>query len=238
MKRITGTVSVLGAIFWIIAIIYFSLEVYQTKDTETALEMLGMIVFLLSVLHICFFSKFWKKNKSNTGVSGTDDTSTFNEIRKEELQNTKKAKHKPFKSLATFSNSVSAIALLFSALSIYFQFFNEIHAVSYSSLSPDYDEKSKQITFPVLFKNTGNRTETILDTELQIEKGLPDNHFFKKISSLKSNEAYLILSPGESKKIDLVGNYEDYFSGTIGFTKQEGYKYFPSYCWSPTNNLC
>lgn len=124
---------------------------------------------------------------------------------------------------------ISIVALLMSALSIYFQFLNTKHSVLYSILTPELKGEKKEIVIPVLFKNNGNQTEILLDSELQLEVKEKDENFFKRISPNKNKESYIILSPGEYKTIYLVGNYKDYFFGTfkINYPDTTDFKYQP-----------
>ena len=141
-----------------------------------------------------------------------------------------KKKTKEFKikipKLKISSNTISYIALFVTVVSTYYQFFHINHEVKYSSLYPLLDEDSKTITFPILFKNTGNQTETILDFQLLLEARNNNRIFYKRISELKSEEFFSILKPGESKKINLTGNYEVYLFGTI-FTETDDFNYKP-----------
>ena len=124
---------------------------------------------------------------------------------------------------------ISIVALLMSALSIYFQFFNTKHSVLYSILTPELKGEKKEIVIPILFKNNGNQTEVILDSELQLEVKEKDENFFKRISQIKNRESYIILAPGEYKTIYLVGNFKDYFFGTfkINYPDKTDFKYEP-----------
>lgn len=124
---------------------------------------------------------------------------------------------------------ISIFALLMSVLSVYFQFFNIKHSVLYSILYPELKGETKEIIIPILFKNTGNQVEVILDSELQLEVKETEEFFFKRISPNKNKGAYFILAPGENKTIYLVGNYKDYFFGTlkINYPDTTDFKYVP-----------
>ncbi len=169
----------------------------------------------ICVLYFCFSSKFWKTHIYSIESLAEENKNIKKqiEIRKSLLK--KLSKYKWIKSILKFSNFISALALLISALSIYFQFFNERHALLYTTLTPDYNEESKHLIIPLLFKNIGNQTEIILNSELQLEVKDSNENFFKRISPLKNKERYIILAPGENRTVDLAGDYGDYFFGTI-----------------------
>lgn len=114
--------------------------------------------------------------------------------------------------------AISIIALMISASSVYFQFFNERHSVLYTTLTPEIDNKSKQIVIPLLIKNTGNQTEVILNTELLLELKKIDGNLFKSIGSFKNKESFIILSPNDYKTINIVGNYQEYLFGILEFS--------------------
>lgn len=116
------------------------------------------------------------------------------------------------------SFTISIIALVISASSVYFQFFNEKHSVFYTALTPKIDNTNKQIEIPLLIKNTGNQIEVILSINLLLELKKKDGNLFKTISSFKNNESYFILSPNEYKTIKLVGDIKEYFFGILEFS--------------------
>jgi len=133
------------------------------------------------------------------------------------------------KLLSSPSLTISIIALIISALSIYFQFFNERHTVLYTTLTPEIDNKNKQIVIPLLLKNTGNQTEVILNSELQLEVKEKEGNFFKRISPAKNKDYFIILAPNDYKTIYLFGNFKDYMFGTIKFEVGDStsFKYSP-----------
>jgi hypothetical protein len=216
MKKTTGIVSFIGSLISFVFLIYifFEAEIYN-EDVEGLFLWIGLIILSLCVLYFCFSSKFWTTHINTTDSLGEENKSFKNQIERRKSLLKKLGKYKWVKDIFQFSNFVSALALLISALSIYFQFFNERHAVLYTTLEPDYNEESKHIISPLLLKNIGNQTEIILNSELQLEVKDADESFFKRISPLKKKERYIILSPGENKTIDLAGDYGDYFFGTI-----------------------
>jgi hypothetical protein len=109
--------------------------------------------------------------------------------------------------------SYAAIVISFS--SVYFQFFHINHEIKYASLYPILDEEKRTLTFPILLKNSGNQVETILDFQLLLEAKNNKESFYKRISELNEKEFFSILEPGDSKRIDLIGNYETFLFGTI-----------------------
>jgi hypothetical protein len=110
---------------------------------------------------------------------------------------------------------ISYIAIIISISSIYFQFFHINHEIKYATLYPILDEQEKILTFPILLKNSGNQVETILDFQLLLEARDDDGSFYKRISELNEKQFFSILGPGDSKRIDLKGNYSAYLFGTI-----------------------
>ncbi|PWD97473.1 hypothetical protein [Marinilabilia rubra] len=122
---------------------------------------------------------------------------------------------------------VSIIALIFSALSIYFQFFNEKHTLEYATLKPSFNTETKKITIPLLIKNSGNQTEVLLNSELKLEVKNNDRNFFKRISPYENKESYVILAPGEFKTIYLVGDYKAYLFGTVRPNPDKVIEYSP-----------
>ena len=110
---------------------------------------------------------------------------------------------------------LSYIAIIITILSVYFQFFHINHEIKYASLYPILDEKEKTLTFPVLLKNSGNQIETILDFQLLLEAKDNNGSFYKRISELNEKQFFSILEPGESKRIDLIGNLNTYLFGTV-----------------------
>ena len=122
---------------------------------------------------------------------------------------------------------VSIIALIISMLSIYFQFFNVRHSLEYTTLKPDFNDNKKEITIPLLIKNSGNQTEVILNSELQLEVKEKEGNFFKRISPYENKDSYVILTPGEYKTIYLVGDYKTYMFGTITPKTNNNFTYSP-----------
>jgi hypothetical protein len=122
---------------------------------------------------------------------------------------------------------VSIIALIVSALSIYFQFFNERHSIDYAILKPSFTEDNKQITIPLLIKNSGNQTEVLLSSELQLEVRDKKESYFKRISQHENEDSYVILAPGEYKTVYLVGDYKAYLFGTIKPKTNGDFEYSP-----------
>lgn len=125
------------------------------------------------------------------------------------------------------SLSVSIAALTISILSVYIQFFNERHSVLYTTLAPEINKENNQITIPLLLKNTGNQAEVILYSELQLEVKESEGNYFKRISPYANKESYIILSPGDYKTINLVGNYKQYMFGKITLIGKNDFKYSP-----------
>lgn len=121
---------------------------------------------------------------------------------------------------------ISYIDLLISVLSIYLQFFHINHEIKYASLYPILDQEKKTLTYPILLKNSGNQVETILDFQLLLEAKNNEGSFYKRISELNEKQFFSILEPGESKRIDLIGNYDVYLFGTIT-AKENVFDYEP-----------
>ncbi len=121
---------------------------------------------------------------------------------------------------------LSYIAIIISILSVYFQFFHINHEIKYASLYPILDEEKRTLTFPILLKNSGNQVETILDFQLLLEAKNNKKSFYKRISELNKKQFFSILEPGDSKRIDLIGNYNTYLFGTI-MTDKNNFDYKP-----------
>lgn len=126
--------------------------------------------------------------------------------------------------LKVSANIISYFALLISVITLYFQFFHINHEVKYATLYPILDGDKKNIIFPILLKNTGNQTETILDFELLLEVKYKNESHYKRLSNLNERDFFSILAPNETKKIDIVGNYGIYLFGTI-ILGDEDFKY-------------
>lgn len=88
------------------------------------------------------------------------------------------------------------------------------------------NEKKNSITFPILLKNSGNQTETVLDFQLLLEVREQKKSFYKRISNLNEKEFFSILVPGDSKRIDLIGYYDTYLFGTL-ITNKNDFDYQP-----------
>lgn len=133
------------------------------------------------------------------------------------------------KLFASPSLVISIIALLLSALGVYFQFFNVRHSLLYSILTPELLQESQEIIIPVLIKNNGNQTEVILGYDLLLEVKEDSGSFFKRISQFNSKDHYSVLSPGEYRTINIVGNYKNYLLGTIkiNYPEEADYEYSP-----------
>ncbi|WP_299221211.1 hypothetical protein [uncultured Aquimarina sp.] len=125
----------------------------------------------------------------------------------------KKIKKKIRKKIS--AKALSYIAIAISISSVYFQFFHINHEIKYASLYPILNEEKRTLTFPILLKNSGNQVETILDFQLSLEAKNNNESFYKRISELNEKEFFSILEPGDSKRIDLIGNYNTYLFGTI-----------------------
>ncbi|MCU0420671.1 MAG: hypothetical protein MUC38_13540 [Cyclobacteriaceae bacterium] len=216
MKKTAGVISFIGSIISLVFLIYifFEAEIYN-DEVEGLFLWFGLIILCLCVLYFCYSSKFWTNHIYATESIDEENKNIKKQIERRKSLLKKLNKYKWTKDIFKFSNFVSALALLTSALSIYFQFFNERHTLLYTTLTPDYNEESKHLIIPLLFKNIGNQTEIILNSELQLEVKDSDESFFKRISPLKNEERYIILAPGENRTIDLAGDYGDYFFGTI-----------------------
>jgi hypothetical protein len=143
--------------------------------------------------------------------------------------NTKKTTSAFIKLWSSPSLTISIIALVISASSVYFQFFHERHSILYTTLTPEIDNKRNLIVIPLLLKNTGNQTEVILNSELQLEVKKIDRNFFKRISPGNNKDYFIILSPNEFKTIYLVGNFRNYMFGTFEFEVGDT----TSYIYSP-----
>jgi len=111
---------------------------------------------------------------------------------------------------------ISVIAIIISISGIYIQFFHVHHRIDYATLLSSFNEQNKIFT-PILFKNSGNQTELILNTYLQLDFYTKDGITEKRISDLYPSEFPIILSPGESKKITLEGNLKQYMFGMYKF---------------------
>src|SRR5690606_38707438 len=124
------------------------------------------------------------------------------------------------------ANMISYFALLISIITLYYQFFHTNHEVKYATLYPILNEDQKTIIFPILLKNTGNQTETIIDFELLLEAKSENESYYKRLSNSNEKNFFSILAPNETKKIDIVGNYGIYLFGTI-IPGDEDFKYQP-----------
>lgn len=133
---------------------------------------------------------------------------------------------KKFSKIKFSAKEVSYLALIVSIITVYFQFFHINHELKYASLYPILNENQNTLTFPVLLKNTGNQTETVLDFQLLLEVKDENESFYKRISNLHEKEFFSILEPGDSKRIDLVGFYEPYLFGTL-ITMKNNFDYQP-----------
>jgi len=122
---------------------------------------------------------------------------------------------------------ISLIALLIAFSSLYFQFLNVNHSLLYSTLDPKFDKEKNRINVPILFKNKGNQTEVILESFLMLEVRNDSNSYYKKISSSSSKEYPLVFSPGDTKIINMSGNFNEYLFGNYEISETEFIKYYP-----------
>lgn len=139
-------------------------------------------------------------------------------------------------SIKISANMISYFALFISIITLYFQFFHTNHEIKYASLYPILKEDQKTIIFPILLKNTGNQTETILDFELLLEVKDENGSYYKRISNLNEKDFFSILVPNETKKIDIVGNYGVYLFGTI-ISGDNDFRYQPITVFNNLNLL-
>jgi hypothetical protein len=94
-------------------------------------------------------------------------------------------------------------------------------------LTPNVDTENNSVTIPLLLKNAGNQNEVVLHAELLLEVNEIDSIFYKRISPYDNGNFLTILSPGDYKIIDLIGNYKEYLFGTIEILSAEEFEYHP-----------
>lgn len=129
------------------------------------------------------------------------------------------------KSEISLNAIMSFSALLISLVTMYFQFFNIKHELLYTFLFSSVKEK---LILPVVYKNSGNQNELILESNIEMEIIPNDNseHYFRRIGDDNKKLFPLIISPGEYKVITLLGDHKDYFKGMLE-QSPSGIKYRP-----------
>jgi hypothetical protein len=134
---------------------------------------------------------------------------------------------KKLKQIDRLTIIISSLALIVSVSATYFQFFNKRHKVLYSTLEPKFNNSNKTIKIPIIFKNTGNQTEIVLNSTLNIELKGGDNSSHKRISGQSQAEFPIILAPNESKLVTISGNYGDYLLSTFEISDSKELIYYP-----------
>lgn len=118
------------------------------------------------------------------------------------------------KSKTKIANVLSVLAVLISLINMYFQFFNIKHELLYTFLFPSINEK---LEIPMIYKNTGNQNEIILESNIELEIKPDDDteNYFRRIGDENKKSFPLIIAPGDYKTITLLGDYKDYFKGML-----------------------
>jgi len=118
---------------------------------------------------------------------------------------------------------LSMLAILVSIVTMYYQFFNTKHELLYAFMFPSVEEK---LIIPIVYKNNGNQNELILESNVELEI-IPDDgseKYFKRIGDENKTQFPLIISPGDYKVINLLGDYNEYFKGMMEYSPT-GLKY-------------
>lgn len=131
------------------------------------------------------------------------------------------------KAITILTICISAIALILSVITFYFQFFHIEHSISYTATQIGCNENDKEIIVPLLFKNTGNQQDVILNATLYLELKTDTTSSYRRISEFKADGFPMMLAPSENTLYQLVGKYKDYFIGQFVVSNDEITGYIP-----------